>query len=85
MISLLVGAGLAASTFAYAKNRKKASTGQSAAAAAVTGAAGWGATALTFWAVGMAWPILLLGGAVAGGYYYGKRKEPKALPPASDL
>lgn len=85
LLPLLVGAGLAASTYAYAKGRKKASTSQSAAAAAVTGAAGWGATALTFWAVSMAWPVLLLGGAVAGGYFYVRRREPKALPPATDV
>lgn len=83
MISLLVGTGLAAGTFAYAKNRKKASTGQSAAAAGVAGAAGWGATALAFWTLSVLWPLLIIGGVAAGGYLYGKTRQQKALPPAS--
>jgi len=83
MISLLVGTGLAAGTFAYAKNRKKASTGQSAAAAGVAGAAGWGATALAFWTLSFLWPLLIIGGVAAGGYLYGKTRQQKALPPAS--
>lgn len=82
MISLLIGGALAAGTYWYAKKRKQASTGQSALAAGVTGAAGYGAAALTVWALAAAWPIVLIGGAVAGGFYIGKKKQ-KALPPAS--
>lgn len=81
MFGLIVGAGLAAGTYLYAKNRKRASTGQSVAAAAVTGAAGWGAVAIvsTF-----AWPLVFVG-AVAGAYYVGRRRQQKALPPASEF
>jgi hypothetical protein len=83
MIALLIGTALAAGTYAYAKKKKQASTGQSAAAAAVTGAAGWGATVAALWAVSALWPVLLVGGAVGAAYYVGKKKSPKALPPAS--
>jgi hypothetical protein len=83
MLALLIGGALAAGTFVYAKNKKKASTGKSAGAAVVTGAAGWGATAAVVWAVGMLWPVLLVGGAAGAAYYLGKKKSQKALPPAS--
>jgi hypothetical protein len=83
MIELLVGAAVAAGTYLYAK-RKKASTGQSVAAAAVTGAGGVAATAATLWMIAAVWPVLVVG-ALAGGYYFGKRKQPKALPPGSSI
>lgn len=82
-LSLIIGAAVAGGTYLYAKKRK-ATTGQSAAAAAATGTAGWGATALTIWAVGVMWPVLLLGGAAAGAYYLGKKGSMKALPPSSE-
>lgn len=80
MLAFLIGGTAAAGTFWYAKNKKKASTGQSAFAAAATGAAGWGVSWL---ALTLFWPLLIVGGAVGAGYYLGKKKEPKALPPAS--
>ncbi len=75
LLALIVGGALGAGTYAAAKKRN-ATNGQSAAAAAVSGATG---LALVLWA----WPLLLIGGAVAGGYYFGKRRHQKALPPAS--
>lgn len=80
MIAILIGAGVAAGTYWYAKSQKKASSGKSAAAAAITGAAGWGATAL----VVAAWPIILIGGVGAGIWYAVKKSDQKALPPASE-
>jgi hypothetical protein len=82
LFPLLIGGAAAIGSYGYAK-KKQASTGQSAAAAAVGGAAGWGATALTLWAVMWMWPVFLVSGAVAGAYYLGKKKQQKALPPAA--
>lgn len=78
--SFLIGASVAAGTYWYAKSQKKASSGKSATAAAVTGAAGWGVAAL----VAAAWPILLVGGVGAGIYFAVKKGDQKALPPASE-
>lgn len=80
MFPFLIGAGVAAGTYWYAKKQKKVASSKSAAAAAVTGAAGWGAAAL----VAFAWPVLLFGGAAAGIYLYAKKDSQKALPPASE-
>ena len=83
VIELLVGGVVAAGTYLFAK-KKRASTGQSAAAAAVTGTGSAVATGLAMVLVSTFWPVLIVGGAVAGGYFYGKRRnEPKALPPSS--
>jgi hypothetical protein len=82
MIEWIVGGAVAGGTYLYAKKKKQASTGQSATAAAATGAASFGATWLTIAAVTAVWPVLVLG-AIAGGYFIG-RKRPKALPPAPD-
>ena len=38
------------------------------------------AAALLFW---LFWPVVFIGGPLAVGYYLGKKKQPKALPPAS--
>lgn len=81
MIELIIGGAVAVGTYAFAK-KKKASTGQSAAAAAATGAATYGATYLALALLATMWPVFIIGGAVAGGYYLGKKKQPKALPPA---
>jgi hypothetical protein len=81
-LSLIVGAAVAGGTYLYAKKRK-ASTGQSAAAAAATGTASAGATWLALAAVAATWPLLLLGGVGAGAYYLGRKSSPKALPPSS--
>jgi Na+/H+-translocating membrane pyrophosphatase len=84
VIELLVGGVVAAGTYLFAK-KKRASTGQSAAAAAVTGTGSAVATGLTLALVSAFWPVLLIGGAVAGGYYYAKRKDMKALPPSPEI
>lgn len=80
VIVSLVAAGVAAGTYLFAK-KKRASTGQSAVAAAVTGAGALavGAVVSTFF-----WPILVLGGAATGGWFYAKRKSMKALPAGRD-
>jgi uncharacterized protein HemX len=79
MITFLIGAGVAAGTYWYANKQKKVSGTKSAAAAAVTGVASYGAAAL----VAAAWPLLLVGGVGAGIYYAVRgRGEQKALPPA---
>ena len=83
MLSLIIGAAVAGGTYLYAKKRK-ASTGQSAAAAAATGTVSAGASWLALTALARAWPVVLLGGAVAGAYYVGKKGGMKALPPSSD-
>jgi hypothetical protein len=77
MISLLIGAAVAGGTYLYAKQRK-AGTGESVAAAAVTGVGSAVATALVS---AMFWPIVFIGGPLAVGYYLGKKNGPKALPP----
>ena len=76
LLALLIGSALAAGTYAVAK-KKNASNGQAGAAAAATGIAG---LALITW-----WPLFLIGGAIAGGYFFGKRRHQKALPPARDV
>jgi hypothetical protein len=81
-LSLIVGAVVAGGTYLYAKKRK-ATSGTAGVAAAATGAASAGATWLALAAVAAAWPVLLLGGAVAGAYYLGKKGNQKALPPSS--
>jgi len=84
LIALIVGGAVAGGTYLFAKN-KKASTGQSAVAGAATGALGYGVTAGVLAILSAAfWPIVLVGGAVAGGYALAKKKEQKALPPASE-
>ncbi|MBL4683459.1 MAG: hypothetical protein JKY37_02625 [Nannocystaceae bacterium] len=82
-IALIVGAVVAGGTYLFAK-KKKASTGQSVAASAATGVAGWGVTAGALALLSVAWPVVLIGGAAAGGYYLAKKKDQKALPPASE-
>lgn len=80
VITFLVGGAVAAGTYLFAR-KKRASTGQSVAAAAVTGVGSGVATAIvaTFF-----WPIVVLGGAAAGGYYYARHKSMKALPAGRD-
>jgi hypothetical protein len=78
MLAFLVGSAVAGGTYLYAK-KKKASTGQSVAAGAATGAA----TALTMFLIATLWLPLLIGGVVGGAFYVGKKKALKALPPAS--
>jgi hypothetical protein len=81
VIELLVGGVVAAGTYLFAK-KKRASTGQSAAAAAVTGTG----SVLTMALVTAFWPVFVVAGAVAGGFYYAKRRnEPKALPPSAEI
>lgn len=81
LVAALIGTGVAAGTYWYANKQKKVSTGKSAAAAALTGATGYGVTTILI----AGWPILLIGGAAAGIYYaYTKRGDQKALPPASE-
>jgi Na+/H+-translocating membrane pyrophosphatase len=85
VIELIVGGVVAAGTYFYAKG-KRASAGQSAAAAAVTGTGSAVATGVTMAIVSAFWPVVLVGGAVAGGYYYAKRRDqPKALPPSAEI
>lgn len=85
VIELLVGGAVAAGTYLFAK-KKRASTGQSAAAAAVTGTGSAVATGLTMALVSAFWPVFVVGGAVAGGFYYAKRRNvPKALPPSPEI
>lgn len=86
IIELLVGGAVAAGTWFYARG-KRASTKQSAAAAAVTGTGSAVATGLTMMLVSAFWPVFLVGGAVAGGYFYAKKKHeaPKALPPSHEF
>jgi len=79
VLELLIGAAVAGATYLYAKKRR-ASTGESVAAAAITGAGSTAAAALLFW---LFWPVVFIGGPLAVGYYLGKKKQPKALPPAS--
>ena len=81
MIELIIGAAVAGGTYLYAK-KKKATTGASVAAGAATGVVGYAVTAGTLALLSVAWPVVLIGGAVAGGYYMGKKKNQKALPPA---
>lgn len=81
-LSLIIGAAVAGGTYLYAKKRK-ASSGQAGMAAAATGAASAGATWLALAALAATWPVLVLGGAVAGAFYLGKKSGPKALPPSS--
>lgn len=83
-IALIIGAAVAGGTYLYARN-KKASTGKSVAASAVTGAVGWGVTTGALALLAVTWPIVLIGGAAAGGYFFAKKKDQKALPPAPDL
>ncbi len=81
VFQLLIGGAVAAGSYLFAR-KKRASTGQSKAVAAVTGA---GAVGVAY-AVGaivssvVFWPLVVLGGAAAGGYYYAKRKSMKELP-----
>ncbi|MCH9681046.1 MAG: hypothetical protein K0V04_06415 [Deltaproteobacteria bacterium] len=78
-LTLIAAAAVAGGTYLYAK-AKRASTGQSVAAGAATGAA----TAVTLVVVSALWPVLLLGGVAGGAYYLGKKKSLKALPPSSN-
>lgn len=82
MIEWIIGSTVAGATYLYAKRKRSATTGKSAAAAAVGGAAGFGATWAVIAAVTAVWPLFLVG-AVAGGYFLGK-KRPKALPAAPE-
>jgi predicted anti-sigma-YlaC factor YlaD len=82
MIEWIVGSTVAGATYLYAKRKKKASTGKSAAAAAAGGAASYGATLAVIMAIAAVWPLFVVG-ALAGGYYLGK-KRPKALPAAPE-
>jgi hypothetical protein len=84
IVELIIGGAVAAGTYNFAK-KKRASTGQSAAAAAATGAASAGATWMALVMLAWMWPVFIIGGAVAGGYLIGKKKQPKALPPAPDV
>ena len=82
VIELLVGGAVAAGTYLFAK-KKQASTGQSAAAAAVTGTGSAVATGIMIALVSTFFPVFLAAGVVAGGYWYAKHRDtPKALPPA---
>jgi cytochrome bd-type quinol oxidase subunit 2 len=78
ILELTIGAGMAGAAYAFAK-KKNASTGQSVAAAAVTGIGSFAATAVVS---AIFLPVLLVGGPLALGYYFVKRSTPKALPPA---
>jgi hypothetical protein len=80
MIAWIVGSTVAGGTYLYAKRKKKASTGKSAALGAAGGAASYGATVAIIMAFAAVWPLFVVG-ALAGGYYLGK-KRPKALPAA---
>ena len=80
-IALIIGAAVAGGTYLFAK-KKQASTGQSVAASAATGIVGWGVTTGALALLSFTWPVVLIGGAVAGGYLIGKKKQQKALPPA---
>jgi len=81
----LLGAGVAAATYVFCK-QKKAGTGESLVAAAVTGT---GSVVVGGVVVGVMsvlfWPAVLLGAPLAAGYYLGKKsdKTPKALGPGS--
>ena len=74
IFELMIGAAVGGATYAYSKN-KRATTGQSVLAATATGLGSAAATALFF-------PLLLIGGPLALGYYLIKRNQPKALPPS---
>ncbi len=79
-LSLLAGGAVAAGTYLFTK-KKQASPGQSTTAAAITGAGTVGVTYAVGAVLSVAfWPLLVLGSAAAGGYYYAKRKSMKALP-----
>lgn len=82
MIEWIVGSTVAGATYLYAKRKKSASTGKSAAVAAAGGAASYGATLALIMAIAAVWPLFVVG-ALAGGYYLGK-KRPKALPAAPE-
>jgi hypothetical protein len=82
MIEWIVGSTVAGATYLYAKRKKRASTGKSAVAAAAGGAASYGATIAVVMAIAAVWPLFVVG-ALAGGYYLGK-KRPKALPAAPE-
>lgn len=79
-LSLLIGAAVAGGTYVYSK-RRKASTGESVAAAAVTGAGSIVAASVLS---ALFWPVLLIGGPLAAGYYLGKKNGPKALGPGRE-
>jgi hypothetical protein len=81
VIELIVGGVVAAGTYLFAK-KKKVSKGTSAAAAAVTGTGAAAVAALVFGP--LFWPVLVLGGAATGGWFYAKRKNMKALPAGRD-
>ena len=74
---LIVGAAIGGGTYAYAKQRQ-AGDGTSAAAAAL---AGVGSAAAAAMLEPLLLPALIVG--LPLGYFYLKKKKPKALPPGS--